>query len=366
MRLHPAVLLLLGAAVSATTDAAVQTGQPTSPSFDNGGGPALRRLQSGHDDGEEERQPPIQVDALKWVETYAGALAAFKAHVPRDIDHIADVSKLAKDMSLAHRQATYNYATSEAGDEQVLNQYFEEHKDTVVSTIKALIGTGEEGLQLIASEMQLDLMRWWKLKELQPNDVFELLKVEDSFSKAKTAKQTMRNFGARSAHGCRGHVLRRSRTAETPERRLIVRLPRRRVLRLCACVCDRPTELWRYAGSIDIPLRRGVGMQEALAAGKRLEFVPIDVVFRSQFVNRARTIMSLALSMHSSKKTPVVEHCSPLEKPSSEGVSDKSPYDFVRGMHMSPALKESNFGDLQEVPSTKHIVMFEREHVQKI
>ena len=71
-------------------------------------------------------------------------------------------------------------------------------------------------------------------------------------------------------------------------------------------------------------------MQEALEAGKRLEFVPIDVVFCSQ-MDRARTTMSLALSVHSSKKTPVVEHCSPLEKPSFEGVNDKSPYDFVRG-----------------------------------
>uniref|UniRef100_M4BY08 phosphoglycerate mutase (2,3-diphosphoglycerate-dependent) n=1 Tax=Hyaloperonospora arabidopsidis (strain Emoy2) TaxID=559515 RepID=M4BY08_HYAAE len=99
---------------------------------------------------------------------------------------------------------------------------------------------------------------------------------------------------------------------------------------------DRPSDLWRYAGSIDIPLSE-VGMQEALEAGKRLEFVPIDVVFCSQ-MDRARTTMSLALSLHSSKKTPVVEHCSPLEKPSFEG----------------------------GVPSTKHIVMFNRERVQKI
>uniref|UniRef100_A0AAV1UMY1 phosphoglycerate mutase (2,3-diphosphoglycerate-dependent) n=1 Tax=Peronospora matthiolae TaxID=2874970 RepID=A0AAV1UMY1_9STRA len=127
---------------------------------------------------------------------------------------------------------------------------------------------------------------------------------------------------------------------------------------------DRPSDLWRYAGSIDIPLSE-VGMQEALEAGKRLEFVPIDVVFCSQ-MDRARTTMSLALSLHSSKKTPVVEHCSPLERPSFEGVNDKSPYDFIIPVYVSPALNERNFGDLQGVPSTKHIVMFNRERVQKI
>eukprot|EP00644_Phytophthora_capsici_P011102 jgi/Phyca11/545468/estExt2_Genewise1Plus.C_PHYCAscaffold_180098 len=106
-------------------------------------------------------------------------------------------------------------------------------------------------------------------------------------------------------------------------------------------------------------------MQEAFEAGKRLEYVPIDVVFCSQ-MDRARTTMSLALSVHSSKKTPVVEHRSPLEKPSFEGVNDRTPYDFIIPVYVSPTLNERNFGDLQGVPSTKHTVMFNREHVKKI
>ncbi|KAE9139662.1 hypothetical protein PF005_g1070 [Phytophthora fragariae] len=99
---------------------------------------------------------------------------------------------------------------------------------------------------------------------------------------------------------------------------------------------DRPTDLWRYAGSIDIPLS-AVGMQEAYEAGKRLD-----------------------------KKTPVVEHHSPLDKPSFDGVNDKNPYDFIIPVYVSPTLNERNFGDLQGVPSTKHTVLFNREHVKKI
>lgn len=111
-----------------------------------------------------------------------------------------------------------------------------------------------------------------------------------------------------------------------------------------------------------------VGIEEALEAGRRLEFTPVDVVFCSQ-LDRARSTVSLALSVHSSKKTPVVEHRSPLEVPAFEGVNDKNPFDFVRRrrficlldmrttngkiyvqvtpVYITSALNERNFGDLQ-------------------
>ncbi|TMW55846.1 hypothetical protein Poli38472_008494 [Pythium oligandrum] len=125
-----------------------------------------------------------------------------------------------------------------------------------------------------------------------------------------------------------------------------------------------PKELWRYAGSIDIPLS-DVGIQEAFEAGKRLEFTPIDVVFCSQ-MDRARSTMSLALSVHSSKKTPVVQHQSPLEVPSFEGVNDKDPYEFITPVYISPTLNERNFGDLQGVPSSLHTVLFDKEEIRTI
>ncbi|TYZ61885.1 hypothetical protein PybrP1_004826 [[Pythium] brassicae (nom. inval.)] len=113
-----------------------------------------------------------------------------------------------------------------------------------------------------------------------------------------------------------------------------------------------PSELWRYAGSIDIPLS-DVGIQEAFEAGKRLEFTPVDIVFCSQ-MDRARATVSLALSVHSSKKTPVVEHRSPLEFPAFEGVNDENPYEF------------RNFGDLQGVPSTRHTVLCDKAQIRKV
>lgn len=104
---------------------------------------------------------------------------------------------------------------------------------------------------------------------------------------------------------------------------------------------DRPDDEWRYAGSIDIPLS-DVGIQEAFEAGRRLERTPVDVVFCSQ-MDRARTTMSLALSVHASKKTPVVEHRSPLEPPVFDGVNDQNPYGFVSApINCLPSRLESN------------------------
>lgn len=127
---------------------------------------------------------------------------------------------------------------------------------------------------------------------------------------------------------------------------------------------EKPKDLWRYAGSIDIPLS-DVGIHEAFEAGRRLEFTPIDVVFCSQ-MDRARSTLQLALSVHSSKKTPVVQHQSPLDFPTFEGINDENPYDFIIPVYVSPTLNERNFGDLQGVPSTRHTVLFDKEQIHKI
>lgn len=47
-----------------------------------------------------------------------------------------------------------------------------------------------------------------------------------------------------------------------------------------------------------------VGIQEALEAGEKLEHIPIDCIFCSD-MDRARSTVSLAMSVHSSRRTPV-------------------------------------------------------------
>lgn len=61
-----------------------------------------------------------------------------------------------------------------------------------------------------------------------------------------------------------------------------------------------------FTGWVDIPLSIK-GIDEAVAAGKRISNVPIDVIFTSSLI-RAQMTGMLAMAQHSSGKTPYIIH----------------------------------------------------------
>lgn len=61
-----------------------------------------------------------------------------------------------------------------------------------------------------------------------------------------------------------------------------------------------------FTGWVDIPLSPE-GIQESLEAGKKIAHIPFDVIFNSSLI-RAQMSGFLALSVHSSHKTPYVLH----------------------------------------------------------
>lgn len=61
-----------------------------------------------------------------------------------------------------------------------------------------------------------------------------------------------------------------------------------------------------FTGWVDIPLSPE-GVQESLEAGKRIAHIPFDVIFVSSLIRAQMTAM-LAMSVHSSKKTPYILH----------------------------------------------------------
>lgn len=61
-----------------------------------------------------------------------------------------------------------------------------------------------------------------------------------------------------------------------------------------------------FTGWVDIPLSEK-GIQEAIDAGKKIQNIPIDVIFTSSLI-RAQMTVPLALLQHSSKKIPVFLH----------------------------------------------------------
>lgn len=61
-----------------------------------------------------------------------------------------------------------------------------------------------------------------------------------------------------------------------------------------------------FTGWIDIPLSQE-GIQEALQSGREIQEIPIDIIFTSTLIRGIMTAM-LAMSLHSSKRVPVVLH----------------------------------------------------------
>lgn len=61
-----------------------------------------------------------------------------------------------------------------------------------------------------------------------------------------------------------------------------------------------------FTGWVDIPLSQE-GIEEALSAGRKLQNVPVDLVYTSTLIRGAMTAL-LALSLHASKKVPVILH----------------------------------------------------------
>jgi 2,3-bisphosphoglycerate-dependent phosphoglycerate mutase len=61
-----------------------------------------------------------------------------------------------------------------------------------------------------------------------------------------------------------------------------------------------------FTGWVDIPLSQK-GIEEALEGGKRIQNIPIDIIFTSTLV-RAQMTTFLAMSQHKSGKVPVVMH----------------------------------------------------------
>ncbi|KAF0739545.1 hypothetical protein Ae201684_004727 [Aphanomyces euteiches] len=111
-----------------------------------------------------------------------------------------------------------------------------------------------------------------------------------------------------------------------------------------------PDKVWRYAGTVDVPLS-DVGIQEALEAGQALQHIPLDLVFCSQ-MDRARS--TAPLSIHESGKTPVTVYSSPLDAPEFDDLYEPDPTRFVLPVYVTAALNERHFGSLQGVPSTHH------------
>lgn len=115
-----------------------------------------------------------------------------------------------------------------------------------------------------------------------------------------------------------------------------------------------------FTGWIDIPLSQK-GIDESLEAGKQIKDTPIDVIYVSSLIRSQMTAM-LAMTHHSSKKAPVIQHAH-------EGKLEEWGRNFGDPTLTIPVfraweLNERMYGDLQGLNKQETIDKFGPEQVQ--
>ena len=117
-----------------------------------------------------------------------------------------------------------------------------------------------------------------------------------------------------------------------------------------------------FTGWIDIPLSEK-GIQEAIQAGKKIEEIPIDVIYTSTLI-RAQMTLCLALMNHQSKRIPVFMHPheGKLEK-WGEVYSEQSKKQLIP-VYRAWELNERMYGRLQGLNKQETAEKYGKEQVQ--
>ncbi|ANH78658.1 2,3-bisphosphoglycerate-dependent phosphoglycerate mutase [Candidatus Chlamydia sanziniae] len=99
-----------------------------------------------------------------------------------------------------------------------------------------------------------------------------------------------------------------------------------------------------FTGWVDIPLSQK-GIEEAIAAGKLLQDLPIDCIFTSTLVRSLMTAL-LAMMVHRSGKIPYIVHEDP-EYCHMTAIHSKTTEETMIPLYRSSALNERMYGELQ-------------------
>lgn len=108
---------------------------------------------------------------------------------------------------------------------------------------------------------------------------------------------------------------------------------------------SRWNELNLFTGWVDIPLSQ-IGIDEAIAGGKRIKDLPIDIIFTSSLVRAQMTAM-LVMAYHSSGKVPLVLHPGEGKLEEWAKIHSKDARDSCVPVIRSWHLNERMYGDLQ-------------------
>lgn len=117
-----------------------------------------------------------------------------------------------------------------------------------------------------------------------------------------------------------------------------------------------------FTGWVDVPLS-SKGIEESLKGGERIKDTPIDVIFTSTLV-RAQMTAFLAMSVHHSKKVPVVLHPHEGHLEEWAKIYGKEAAQNVIPVHRAWELNERMYGELQGLNKAETMEKFGKEQVQ--
>lgn len=118
-----------------------------------------------------------------------------------------------------------------------------------------------------------------------------------------------------------------------------------------------------FTGWVDIPMSEE-GNQEAIRAGKKIENIPIDVIFTSTLI-RAQMTVPLALLHHKSGKTPVFLHPGEGKLEEWSQVYSEEAQKKLIPVYRAWELNERMYGRLQGLNKAETAEKFGADQVQK-
>lgn len=116
-----------------------------------------------------------------------------------------------------------------------------------------------------------------------------------------------------------------------------------------------------FTGWVDIPLSEK-GVQESIDAGKKINHLPIDVIFTSTLV-RAHMTLQLALLHHSQGKTPVFQHSLEKEFADWNKIHSEEMLHQTIPVYSAWQLNERMYGDLQGLNKAEMAEKYGKEQV---
>jgi 2,3-bisphosphoglycerate-dependent phosphoglycerate mutase len=117
-----------------------------------------------------------------------------------------------------------------------------------------------------------------------------------------------------------------------------------------------------FTGWVDVPLSEE-GVSEAIEGGKKIQDLPIDVVFTSALI-RSQMTACLALLSHCNRKVPVFQHEKGSQGEEWSRIYSAETLQGTIPVHVAPELNERMYGQLQGLNKEQIAQQFGAEQVQ--